>query len=137
MIQVKLNLKTRKLELIDDSESTPGASRILTAFQETVMPSLERIAKASSDRWLMSDLYAVPNKADGITFVGPLFVNAQTGHIIEASNPDYDEVILQFLPSIDDEKIDIQPTIDKNAVGKSIIGLLLGILTGLIIGLCL
>lgn len=137
MIQVKLNLKTRKLELIDDSESTPGASRILTAFQETVMPSLERIAKASTDRYLLSDLYSVTNKADGITFVGPLYVNAQTGHIIESSNPDVEEIILQFLPSIDDEKIDIQPTIDKNNVGKNIIGLLLGVLTGLLIGLWL
>lgn len=137
MIQVKLNRKTRELELIDDSESTPGASRILTAFQETVMPSLERIAKASTDRYLLGDLYAVPNKADGITFIGPIFVSAKSDELISVPTPEEDEVILQFMPSIDDEKIDIQPTIDKNNVGKSIIGLLLGILTGLLIGLCL
>ena len=132
MINVKLNIKTRQLALIDESESTPGTSRILTAFKESVMPQLESIAKASSDRYLLSDICSVSNKADGITFIGPLFVNAN----IE-SNLEEDEVILQFMPSIDDEKIDIQPTIDKNRVGKIIIGLLLGILTGLLIGLWL
>lgn len=137
MIQVKLNRKTRKLELIDDSESTPGASRILTAFQEHVMPSLERIAKSSTDRYLLGDLYAVPNKADGITFIGPLLVSAKSGEIFSEPTSEEDEVILQFTPSIDDEKIDIQPTIDKNYIGKSIIGLLLGVLTGLLIGLWL
>lgn len=42
MVELKLDQDGRSIELIDDAESTPGASRQFTAFNEYVMPMLRK-----------------------------------------------------------------------------------------------
>ena len=45
MVEVKINTKTGKCEIIDNAEGTPGASRQITKFREYCLPILEEEVK--------------------------------------------------------------------------------------------
>ena len=41
MVTVKIDRKTRKCEIVDDAEETPGSSRQITKFRQYCLPILE------------------------------------------------------------------------------------------------
>ena len=45
MVEVKINTKTGKCEIIDNAEGTPGASRQITKFRQYCLPILEEEVK--------------------------------------------------------------------------------------------
>lgn len=45
MVMVKIDRKTRKCEIVDDTEETPGSSRQITRFRQYCLPILEDLVK--------------------------------------------------------------------------------------------
>lgn len=45
MVEVKINTKSGKCEIIDNAEGTPGASRQITKFRQYCLPILEEEVK--------------------------------------------------------------------------------------------
>ena len=45
MVAVKIDRKTGKCEIIDDTEETPGSSRQITRFRQYCLPILEDLVK--------------------------------------------------------------------------------------------
>ena len=70
MIKVKINKNTETAFIIDDAESTPGASRTLTAFRLHAMPKINEIMENADDKedWL-STIYLWYFPCDGLTFI--------------------------------------------------------------------
>ena len=50
MVEVKINTKSGKCEIIDNAEGTPGASRQITKFRQYCLPILE--AEVKKDKTL-------------------------------------------------------------------------------------
>ena len=45
MVMVKIDRKTGKCEIVDDTEETPGSSRQITRFRQYCLPILEDLVK--------------------------------------------------------------------------------------------
>jgi hypothetical protein len=70
MIKVKIDKNTLTPYIIDDAESTPGASRTMTAFRVHVMPKITEILSTKDAEFVwLSDIYTTTFKADGMTFI--------------------------------------------------------------------
>ena len=70
MIKVKINKNTKTAFIIDDAESTPGASRTLTAFRLHALPKINEImANADDNEDWMSTIYLWYFPCDGLTFI--------------------------------------------------------------------
>ena len=69
MIKVKINKNTKTAFIIDDAESTPGASRTLTAFRIHVMPKINEITEKAdgTNDWLYT-IYSTEFVGDGMVF---------------------------------------------------------------------
>ena len=69
MIKVKINKNNKTAFIIDDAESTPGASRTLTAFRLHAMPKINEImANADGTNDWLYDIYSKEFVGDGMTF---------------------------------------------------------------------
>lgn len=69
MIKVKINKNTKTAFIIDDAESTPGASRTLTAFRLHAMPKINEITEKAdgTNDWLYT-IYSTEFAGDGMVF---------------------------------------------------------------------
>lgn len=117
MIKVKINKNTKTAFIIDDAESTPGASRTLTAFRLHAMPKINDIlmCKAMEFDWL-SAIYTSDFTGDGLHFIA-----------IGIQYEDDNEVVLNFDLC---ENIQAKNDLDWINIGQYILAFCLGGVVG-------
>ena len=117
MIKVKINKNTKTAFIIDDAESTPGASRTLTAFRLNAMPKINDIlmCKAMEFDWL-SAIYTSYFTGDGLHFIA-----------IGIQYEDDNEIVLNFDQC---ENIHAKNSLDWIDIGQYILAFCLGGVVG-------
>lgn len=121
MLKVLINIDKRIATLVDDSESTPGASRAMSAFRTHVLPKINDIlaSKTTLAGSRLAKIFTTVFKGDGLKFA------ASTINSKDDVNFDMTFVLLA----------DNTPTAPKRMlswvkVGRCILALLLGLVVG-------
>ncbi len=132
-LKVEINTKTLSATLIDDAESTPGASRVITAFRLHVIPAiikrLEDSGACTFDIIKIKNVYNHKYLGDGLQFF------ASGYKCLGSDNHNSDKFLMTFElfdPFKRFNNIPHESEITCATLGRYIITLLLGIACGVI-----
>lgn len=125
-LKVEINTKTQSATLIDDAESTPGASRVITAFRLHVIPAIiKKLEDSRSCKFdMIKNVYNHKYLGDGLQFFASGYKR------LGSDNHNSDKFLMTFELF---DNISHESEITCETIGRYIITLLLGIACGVII----